>query len=382
MDTIQSRVIAMILLLSVWPFLIPVCVAFYMFWLCWKRGGDPGRDSTIVQYEPPEKFSPAECGALLDNAMSPVGISATIVDLSVQGYLTIEKNGGDLPGHKHQQDYVFALIKPQADWNNLKPHERAVLGAIFIPTNPLRMLNEAMSKMQKAAGNSALASAFAGVQAMTANNPALKALEHAGGDAPRRTVALSESQNHFYLHKTAISDSVFDGMVAGGYYARRPDRVRLFYVAQGIVIGVLLTAVGSIMPANGTPWFTWILSGALTGLIVSGFGWFMPARTLSGVRALAKVRGFQDFLAKVEKDRIERLAQTPELFEKYLPFAMALGVENRWAQAFSGIAVPAPQWYGKHGGFFPVDIACELSAMSNQTGQSMKASDDIGDGPD
>jgi len=47
------------------------------------------------------------------------------------------------------------------------------------------------------------------------------------------------------------------------------------------------------MPANGTPWFTWILSGALTGLIVSGFGWFMPARTVSGVRALAKVRGFQ-----------------------------------------------------------------------------------------
>jgi len=68
------------------------------------------------------------------------------------------------------------------------------------------MLNEAMSQMQKAAGNPALAEgAFAGVQAMTANNPELKAVEHAGGDAPRRTVALSESQNHFYLHKTATA---------------------------------------------------------------------------------------------------------------------------------------------------------------------------------
>lgn len=370
----------MIVLLSVWPFLIPVCVAFYMFWLCWTRGGDPGRDSTIVQYEPPEKFSPAECGALLDNAMSPVGISATIVDLSVQGYLTIEKSAADPHGHKHQQDYVFELIKPQGDWNNLKPHERAVLSAVFVPTNPLRMLNEALSQLQKAAGTSALASAFAGVQAMTANNPALKAVEQARGDAPRRRVALSESQNHFYLHKTAIGDSVFDAMVAGGYYVKRPDRVRLFYVAQGIVIGVLLAIVGSVMPANGTPWFTWILSGALTGLIVSGFGWFMPARTVSGVRALAKVRGFQDFLGKVEKDRIERLEQTPEIFEKYLPYAMALGVQSKWAAAFGGIAVSAPHWYGKHGGdFFPVDIASELSAMSNQTGQSMKASDDIVD---
>jgi hypothetical protein len=171
-------------------------------------------------------------------------------------------------------------------------------------------------------------------------------------------------------------------MVAGGYYARRPDRVRLFYVAQGILIGVLLAIVGRIMPANGAPWFTWVLSGALTGLITSGFGWFMPARTVSGMRALAKVRGFQDFLGKVEKDRIERLEQTPELFEKYLPYAMALGVENRWAQAFGGIAVPAPQWYGKRGGdFFPMNLAGELSAMSNQTGQSMKASDGLVDGP-
>jgi hypothetical protein len=83
----------------------------------------------------------------------------------------------------------------------------------------------------------------------------------------------------------------------------------------------------------------------------------------------------------VEKDRIERLEQTPELFEKYLPYAMALGVESGWAQAFGGIAVAAPQWYGKRSGdLFPVNLVNELGAMSNQTGQSMKASDEI-DGP-
>jgi len=355
---------------SAWPFLIPVVVAFYMFWLAWTRGGDREEDSTTVQYEPPEKFSPAECGALLDNAMSPCGISATIVDLSVRGYFTIEKNGGgELPAH--QQDYVFQLIKPQSDWKNLKPHERAVLSAIFVPTNPLRMLNEAISQLQKVAGNSALASAFAGVQAMTTNNSVLKAVEEAGGDAPRPTAALSESQNHFYLHKTKIGDSVFDVMIAGGYYARRTDRMRLFYVAQGIVIGVLLAVVGSVMPANGTPWFAWILSGALTGLIVSGFGWFMPARTVSGVHALAKVRGFQDFLGKVEKDRIARLEQTPELFEKYLPYAMALGVEGKWAQAFGRITVQ-PKWHrGPGGDFFPMELVEGLSGMPNQTGHVM-----------
>jgi hypothetical protein len=259
-----------------------------MFWLASTRGGDPGRDSTTVQYEPPEKFSPAECGALLDNAMSPRGISATIVDLSVKGYFTIEKNGGDeLPGPKHQQDYVFQLIKPQSDWDNLKPLERAVLNAIFVPTNPLRMLNEAMSQLQKAAGNSVLSSAFAGVQAMTTNNHALKALAEEGGDAARPTVALSESQNHFYLHKTAIGDAVFDAMVARGYYARRPDRVRLFYVAKGIVIGALLAIAGRVLPTNGTPWYACILSGALTGLQVAtdGIGRYLQNHRVKSIAA-------------------------------------------------------------------------------------------------
>src|SRR4029077_6699985 len=104
MDTIEATVVAMILLLSVLPFLVPVFVAFYMFWQCWTRGGDPGRDSTTVQYDPPEKFSPAECGAILENALTPQGISATIVDLSVHGHLTIEKNGGEFPGHGYHQD--------------------------------------------------------------------------------------------------------------------------------------------------------------------------------------------------------------------------------------------------------------------------------------
>ena len=363
----------MLFVQSAWPFLIPIVAAFYMFWLAWTRGGDPDADSATIQYEPPDRFSPAECGALLDNALSSRGISAAIVDLSVKNYFTIEKHGDDeLPSPQAKQDYVFQLIRPQSDWKNLKPHERAVLDAIFVPTNPLRMLNQAMSQLQKGAENSVMASAFACVQAMTTNNPALKALEEAGGDTARSTVALSESQNHFYLHKTVIGDSVFDAMVAGGYYVRRPDRVRLFYVAQGILIAVLLAIVESLIPTNDTPWFTWALSGALTGLMIIGFGWFMPARTASGVRALAKVRGFQDFLGKVEKDRIERLEQTPELFEKYLPYAMALGVERRWAQAFGGITVPAPRWYGKRGGdFFPVNLASELSAMSNQTGHMM-----------
>ena len=65
----------------------------------------------------------------------------------------------------------------------------------------------------------------------------------------------------------------------------------------------------------------------LTVFIIAGFGSFMPARSLAGARVLGKVRGFADFLGRVEKDHIERMEKTPELFEKHLP---------RWASRASG----------------------------------------------
>ena len=83
----------------VWPLLIPVAAAVHMFSLAWTRGGDRQEDSVTVQYDPPENLSPAECGALLANAVSPRDFTATIVDLSVKGYLAIEpSDGGKEPG--------------------------------------------------------------------------------------------------------------------------------------------------------------------------------------------------------------------------------------------------------------------------------------------
>jgi predicted membrane protein DUF2207 len=387
MDTIYSTVIAVPLLLTVWPFMIPIAAAFYMFWLGWTKGGDPEQDSATVQYEPPENLTPAECGALLDNAVALRCIAATIVDLSVRGYLAIEPNADSkLPGHPDNQDCVFHMTKLPGDWINLKPHERSVLSAIFLPTNPLRLLMESLSRLRNVAGNTTLSSSLDRVRAVVTENPALRALSEAGNlnqrtgrtpsvlevYEPRPVVALSEAQNHFYLHRTAIGNCIFDALVAGGYYTKRPDMVRLFYVASGILIGLLMVPLGRTLAAMGTPLQSWILSAILTSMIISGFGWFMPGRSMSGARALAKVRGFASFLARVEKDHIDRMEKSPELFEKYLPYAMALRVENKWAQAFASIAVRPPNWYrGRGGNFFSADLVKDLSAMSKQTGNPM-----------
>jgi Predicted membrane protein (DUF2207) C-terminal domain len=365
-------------LLVAWPFLIPIVAAFYMFHLGVTKGGDPEEDPAIVQYEPPENLTPAECGALLANAVSPRDITGTIVDLSVKGYFSIEPNDSSKePGSENSQDYVFHLIKQPDEWSTLKRHEQAVLGAIFLPTNPLRMLADAMSRLQKAGANSGRAAfqvlsaeRLQGMWTAWEADPRIRALAEAKGE-PRPVVTLSESQNFFYLHKSILSECIFDTLIAAGYYTRRPDRMRQFSVAAGILMGMLVILVGRFLSSPTTPWSTWILSGILTTLIIMGFSSFMPARSIAGARALGKVRGFVDFLGRVEKDHIERLVKAPQLFEKYLPYAMALGVENKWAQAFGRITVQ-PTWHrGQGGEFFPMELVEGLRGMPNQTGHTM-----------
>jgi uncharacterized membrane protein YgcG len=320
---------AWLTLRSNWPFFLPIAVFFVMFQLWWTRGRDPERDAVTVQYEPPDKLTPAECGVLMDNEAAMRDITATLVSLAVKGYLTIEqKDNSGLLGFVHHRDYVFHLKKPPAEWSEARPHEQQMLVALF----------------------------------------------NGGASAD---VKLSDLQNHFYTYLPSIRDAIFDALVADGYYLHRPDTVRQGYMGAGLIVGFLLWAGShSLASATGIVSLTWLITGIVTAAIICGFGWFMPARTIAGARTLAKVLGFEDFLGRVESDRIERMEKTPELFEKYLPYAMALHVEKKWVQAFAGISMQPPAWYqgGYASGFMPYLLVNDLNMMSAQAGSVMASS--------
>lgn len=327
------------------PFLIPTGAAFYLIFVRLSRGGDPKRDSTTVQYDPPERLTPAECGALLENDLDMRGVTATLVDLAVRGYFSIGQNyvrAGN--GSSDKPDYFFHLLKHPNDWQGLKGHERAVLSAIFLPANPLRLFSEAVTQLKESGKRPRLAALISRIEEKIEENPSLRALSETGKD-PETKVSMSELQGNFYSHVPIIRAAVFDALHNGGYYARRPDQTRSFYVLMGFLATVATVVVGVLLGARGAEWLPAVLSGILTALIICAFGWFMPARTIAGARALAKVRGFQNFLGRVEKDRIERLEKTPLLFEKYLPYAMALRVDTKWSEAFAGITVRPQEGY-------------------------------------
>ena len=298
-----------------------------MFWLWWTRGRDPARGSIAVQYEPPDKLTPGECGTLVDNEAAMRDITATLVDLAVKGYLTIEQKRRKPPTRPESQQGIY--FSPQTPRNRMERR------------SPARTRN-----------------AFRTLQRWLEVD----------------TIKLSELQNHFYTHVPAIRSRIFDALMADGYYLHRPDTVRQSYIGAGFVIGVLLFVFGGALgAATGVSHVTWIIAAILTGVVICIFGWFMPARTLTGARTLEKVLGFEQFLGRVESDRLERIVKTPELFEKFLPYAMALHCEKKWVQAFAGITMQPPTWYsGPYGnGFVPYLFVNDLNAMSSQAGSVM-----------
>ena len=69
----------------------------------------------------------------------------------------------------------------------------------------------------------------------------------------------------------------------------------------------------------------------------------MPRKTWDGARAMVRVQGFREFLERAEKDRLERMPA--DTLHRWLPWAIALGVTERWIWRFDGLAVDAPAWY-------------------------------------
>ena len=316
---------------SNWPLIIPILAFPFMFWWWWTRGRDPSRRPITTQYEPPDQLSPGEIGTLIDNSVDMRDITATIVDLAVRGYMVIEEKKVDhLLGLTHSTEYFFELKKPAAEWAALKPHEQQLLSGFF----PF-------------------------------------------GDAGE-TVSLSSLKNKFYSNLPPMRSQIFMSLVGRGYYTKRPDSLRASYVGVAVVITVVLiwggAALGRQMGMTQAPF---LLAGAITGLIVFGFGWFMSARTVTGARELEKLLGFKDFLEHVESDRFNRMIKTPEMFEKFLPFAMALGCEKNWSNAFQGIYTQPPEWYrgGAYGGgFYPMAFVSNLNTLSSQAGSIMSSS--------
>ena len=299
--------------------LLPVIVFAVMFGLWYTVGRDPDPGISVApMYEPPKDMTPAECGALVDDGVGPRDITCTLVDLAVKGYIKIEE-----VTEQHLlfsgRDYIFHLLKPRSEWKQLAAHEQVMLENLY-------------------AG---------------------------GGESTR----LSTLKNHFYTAIPAIKDDVLYELKQKGLYTVDPDS------AHAYLIGTVVAIVVVLLLLNHFGHFPLLQSGAwsvgaviVSGVIVYLFGRQMTAKSLKGARTYVQILGFEEFMNRVDKDRLKQMP--PDTFEKYLPYAMALGVEHRWAQAFAGIIQNPPSWYSGPTpagyGFNPILFTNSMGYMSSQ----------------
>ena len=304
---------------------VPLIAAGGMFLLWRRHGRDPQLRPLMPEYEPPEGLTSAEAGTLFDTSPDLRNVTATIVDLAVRGFLIIEETEKRvLFGILSSEAFTFRLVGARHRWDELKGHERTLMNALFFD---------------------------------------------------RDKVETAELENSFYKDLPGIKSSLSRTLVRDGHYLHHPKHVRIGFLAAGIVSGALVAILGSLFLEGvlGQQPTVALAAGLATGVIVAAFGMFMPSRTMRGTRMFERIRGFEEFLSRVESDHFQRVIRTPEMFEKFLPYAMAFGVEKNWASAFDDIFRSPPDWYrgGNLRGFRTHSFTDGLSRMSTVTGAAM-----------
>jgi hypothetical protein len=250
-------------------------------------------DYTVVAlYEPPQGLTPAEVGVLVDDHLDPRDVTATFLDLAIRGYIRMEPCKPDEGVTFDQHDFKLQLLRSKNEWQSLAAHERTLLFHTFY-----------------------------------------------GGEWTK----LSSLTLRFYAIVPLMRRQVAQCLRTKGMYWTDPDyalsaRITLLLSFFGIALAVQVLGWYSF----ASSWVLSLLAFMISVAIVFYFGRGITSKTMKGLRAYEQILGFQEFLDSVERDRLERLPA--ELFEKWLPYAMALGVEHHWARNFEGVATAPPEW--------------------------------------
>jgi len=303
---------------------VPIVVLIGMF-LLWSRiGRDPRKRTIAPQVEPPRDMDPGEVGVLIDDRADLRDISAMVIGLAVSGHLRIEEIGdppdGDpgsfgkrRPDRSTPEDYRF--VRQAASTADLSKAESVLLDAIFDE-------------------------------------------EH----GEERT--LSSLECAFYKTLPDLKSKLYASLIAKGYYPHNPERTRRSYASFGMIAAVFGTALGIV---NGSLYLAIALG--LSGLIVLAFSRIMPRKTQAGVRALEEVLGLSEYIRRAEVDRIEfhdAPQERPKVFEKLLPYAIALNLTSIWTRQFEGLLQEPPNWYvGRGPVFYPHVFAYSMLHLSS-----------------
>ena len=274
-----------------------VVIAYYLF--AWNKvGRDPETGTIVPLFEPPEGFSPAATRFVMGMGFDKKVFTAAIVNMAVKGYLTIEDDDGD-----------FILKRRHEDMSALSRGEKKLARMLFETSSELELDNVNNVRIRMAIGRL------------------------------RETLRAEFGKLHFMRNLGYF----IPGALISGF-----AMIAIVLSAQ-VPSGVVPLAVMSTFVIS---FFSLIAVNVL-------FYFLLKAPTLKGRAIMDQIEGFKLYLSVAEKDRLEAFHPpdtTPEVFEKFLPYALALDVENEWSENFASAMAAAsaerryrPGWYSGRG---------------------------------
>ncbi len=272
-------------------FLLPIATFLAML-LIWRRRGrdEPGQVYASYVSEPPSDLSPGLAGALIDEKVDTKEVIATIVHLAHRGYLEITDTAKE--GRAKKAMTIFTRRKPLDD---LTGFEAKVAKALFDSKHPDQ-------------------------------------------------VTTTDLKNRFYAHVQPIVGQVYEEVTKAGLFFKNPKKARSRWFGYGIALAAILGVITFIffsVELSGWGWF--MLGSIVSVVIVLVFSPHMPQRTPKGAQEQRKWEAFRNYLKDLT--RFQDMESAKENFEKYLPYAIAFGVEKDWVRRFEGLTVSSPDWY-------------------------------------
>lgn len=389
-------------------------------------GRDPQGRSITVTYEPPEHLSPAAMRYARTLNVDAKALTAAVLSLAAKKYLSVQKDGS-----------TYALTRTGTEANPpLSPDEERIAQSLFSEDSATLQARQTFEKQvselekkhpvlaQMAEGLMSLAgpSDDATTVRLRRSSPRLlHAFDAARKDLTRTLPAKTLMRTHWWvitlavlyaLAATALCLSRYPGQLAADNGFPAPLAI-VFMVFNVFCVLALAARVAALLPvesfapqrslwakirnviglivaaafAAGTGWLValatsveWAAAFAFLWLEIALFARLIKQPTKLGQRYWDEIEGFRQFLAEVDEDRLNRMnppSKTPALFERMLPYALALDCEVAWAKKFEAVLAMAatadasghtsysPSWYsGPAGGMLNAAAFTDAFASS------------------
>ena len=372
-------------------------------------GRDPEGRSITVSYEPPERLSAAAMRYVRRLSVDPKALTASVLSMAAKKYINIRKEGST---------YVLVRTETEAD-PPLSPDEEVVAQALFTNDSATAQTAEALhtaeAKIAELQKNHPLLAQMAEglihaigqpddaktVHLRRSSTRLMKAFQSAKDRLTKDIPAKTLMTNNVWVIVLAVLFAMagavlclmrYPGQLAAdnGFPPPLAIMFMIFNAFCDLVLGARLAAllptesfaptrsigkkimlfIGMIVAAAfvaATGWLIalatsleWAAAYVFLWLEIALFARLIKQPTQLGQRYFDEIEGFRLFLAEVDEDRLNRMNQpskTPELFERMLPYALALDCEVVWAKKFESVLAMAatadasghssytPSWY-------------------------------------